>query len=292
MRKVTYFIRDLLHIMQRVESLDGQNVQSVFQSVIGYILRRAEELPREYSANMLKQQALEFLLVKVKEVDLTVIEKYGCKNASLNRVYERMLMNQTILECNIASYPNLIEKVEAISKLKVKLTKYIESLCKPKTAEEFTGEKFKLLLNDISDALSYFKSKKTQLGNDSDVYEQYLHIWFLKQCCMLKGPCWTQTFFNQPNIRMQYPIFASEKQSYIFSKLKPRDKHEWLETPFDKDFTNKYNNFKNKLLWPKSIKSCIVEEKEDFVPLLMAALFIAPPLNVSSRSSNILCMFS
>ncbi|ETO01346.1 hypothetical protein RFI_36093, partial [Reticulomyxa filosa] len=274
-RKITYFIRDLLHIIQRREHLDEQTAKSTFQDIIGHILQRVEGLPEDSSVNMLKLQALKLLLINVKGVDPTLIEKHGCKNASLNRAYEQMLMNQTILECKIVSNPNPIEKIEAISKLKMRLTKYIDSLCRLKTIEEFTIETFNATLESISDGLSYFKSKKTQFGDYLDVYEQYLHIWFLKQCCMLKGPCWTQTFFIQPNIRKRCPIFEPEKQqSCVFSRLKPRDKHEWLEMPFDKTFADKYNDFKNKLLLSKPIKDCVVEEKEDFVPLTGTACIV------------------
>ncbi|ETN99789.1 hypothetical protein RFI_37678, partial [Reticulomyxa filosa] len=285
-RKAIYFIRDLLYTVQRVEPLNEQIAKLMFQNVIGYLLCRFQEFPKDYSINILKQQALEFLLVKIKGVDPTFIEKHGFENASLSRVYERMLMNQTISDCNMVSNPNTIEKIEAISKLKVQLTKHIEFLCRYNTIEEFPNGTLNSTLASISDGLSYFKSKKTQFGNASHLYEQYLHIWFLKQCCMLKGPCWTQNFFTQSDIRKKYPIFASETQSCVFSELKPRDKHTWLETPFDKAFANKYHNFKKKLSSIDTIKNCVITEKEDFVPLLIAALFVASDTSRISPFKN------
>ncbi|ETO34466.1 hypothetical protein RFI_02629, partial [Reticulomyxa filosa] len=239
----------------------------MFQNTIEHVLGRVNKLSKDYSTNMLKLQALELLLVKVKEVDPTFIEKHDFK---------------------IISNQSPFEKIEAISKLKVQLMKCVNFLCRSETTGELSACKtFKSTLDKISEALSYFKSNKALFGNELSVYEQYLHVWFLRQCCMLKGPCWTQNFFTQPEIRKKHPIFASEKQSCVFSKLNPKSKFTWLETPFDKAFTDKYHDFKRKLSNIDTIKQCVITEKEDFVPLLIAALSISPPSNDIQFSFNI-----
>ncbi|ETO01886.1 hypothetical protein RFI_35552 [Reticulomyxa filosa] len=252
MRKVIYFIQDLLYIVQ---------------------------------------QALENIIVTTSSQQ-RLLEKHCKTNVEINRMFEKMFMNLKTLELDDMHNSSEYEKNRVISKLKAQLTKHIYFLCENAaitTGELSTCDVFKSTLDKISDGLSYFKSRKIQFGNDLDMYEQYLHIWFLKQCCMLKGPCWTQNFFTQSDIRKKYPIFASETQSCVFSELKPRDKHTWLETPFDKAFANKYHNFKKKLSSIDTIKNCVITEKEDFVPFLIAALFVASdtsltsPLNIQAQ---------
>ncbi|ETN98123.1 hypothetical protein RFI_39395 [Reticulomyxa filosa] len=294
MRKIIYFIRDSLHIVQQMEPLDEQTTQLMFQNVIGYIICRIEELPRENSVNVLVLQALELFLAKVKEIDPTFLEKYGCRNASLNRVYERMLMNQKNLDCKIVPNPNpnSIKKIEAITKLKIQLTEYINFLCRSETTGELSAyETFKSTLDKISEALSYFKSNKAQFGDVSDLYEQYLHIWFLRQCCILKGPCWTQNFFTQSEIRKKYHIFASKKQSCVFSELEPGDMCEWLGAPFSKAFADKYNYFKQKLSSANTIKSCVINAKKDLIPLFIAALSVATSSTNPDKRLNTSCVF-
>ncbi|ETO15811.1 hypothetical protein RFI_21553, partial [Reticulomyxa filosa] len=102
MRKIIFFIRDLLYIAQQVEHLNDQMAKPMFQNIIEHVLGRINKLFKDYSTNMLKLQALELLLVKVKEVDPTFIEKHDFK---------------------IISNQSPFEKIEAISKLKVQLMK-------------------------------------------------------------------------------------------------------------------------------------------------------------------------
>ncbi|ETO34103.1 hypothetical protein RFI_02991, partial [Reticulomyxa filosa] len=257
-QKAIYFIRDLLHTIQQVETFNEQTVQLMFENVIEYIVGKIEELPDECPKNVLKLQALENISGNTSLLQY-FLEKHCKANVEVNRMFEKMFTNPKVLELDEISSSNETEKIKAISKLKVQLTKYIYFLCE--NASTTTGdlpmyEAFKSTLEKISDGLLYFKSKKAQFGNDLNVYEQYLHIWFLKQCCMLKGPCWTQIFFTQSEIRKRYPIFVSEMHSYIFSYLKPKD---------------------NNLSSIDTIKNCVIEEKEDFVPFLIAAFSVSSP---------------
>ncbi|ETN98650.1 hypothetical protein RFI_38842 [Reticulomyxa filosa] len=233
--------------------------------------------PFSFLKNCLMFQSLERLLLNKWE--LPEIKLQHDESVILNRVYERLYFNLDItLEEN--DFEQRIhtdnDRIRAISKWKVQLTKYINTID--------TG------MNDsiwtIYQCLSYFLIHQKLFGDAWKAYQRSFHIWFLKQCCMSKGFIWTQMFVLQPYVKSQ----LCQDPLNPISQFRHQVDIEWLISTCDKDFGTKYTSFK-KCLVDGEISISQTHEKHDFACLLTTVLCTFNLSNVPLKLGTLLPSF-
>ncbi|ETO11385.1 hypothetical protein RFI_25987, partial [Reticulomyxa filosa] len=275
-----YFIRDLLHVIQTVEDVYDKNNGQVFQYVLKIIFSKPQDFIRVSSCqSLLKLQALRVL---VENKWTHIFDDSPELHLMLNRVNEKLYANAETKESPLDRLVRTRDqKISVVSQLKVQLAKHILSLTKKMVVLEHPSEDttFRSHLEKIRKDLTYFQENKN-FDEKWNEYEYYLHIWFIKQCCMLKNMDWTHAFFSQKWIQTDFLLFANAD---VFSQLK-QPRREYFSQPFNDTFGKKFKYFKQKLI--SNNYNCYTGDKQDIPPLLTAALSISSALSNNSEDSK------
>ncbi|ETO05835.1 hypothetical protein RFI_31560 [Reticulomyxa filosa] len=269
-----YFIDDLLHVVQMMECVNDPSNEKVFQHVLQTIFFRPQDFVHISSfQSLLRLRVLELL---VRNRWTHILKEPPNLWIELNRVHEKLYINTQFKGCALDQQSRTRDqKISVVSQLKVRLIQSISSLVKNATILEYPSEneKIRLCLIGICKDLSYFRDNQ-KLFEQWQEYEDHLHIWFLKQCCMSKNMDWLQMFFSQPWLRQEFTLFGTSK---IFSQLQRRDHYESFARPFNESFGKRYKSFKDKLI--SGDYNCYVGSKEDIPSLLTAALFLSSSIS-------------
>ncbi|ETO00101.1 hypothetical protein RFI_37358, partial [Reticulomyxa filosa] len=275
-----YFVHDLLHVVQAVEYVYDKSNERVFQDVLKTIFFKPQHFVRISSCqSLLKLQALRVL---VENKWTHVFDDSPELHLMLNRVNEKLYANAETKESPLDRLVRTRDqKISVVSQLKVQLTKHILFLAQKMVVLEHPSKDttFRSHLEKICKDLTYFHENNffDEMWKE---YEYYLHIWFIKQCCMLKNMDWTHAFFSQKWIQTEFPLF---NRADVFSQLR-QPRREYFSQPFNDSFGKKFKYFKQKLI--SNNYNCYTGDKQDIPPLLTAALSISSALSNNSKDSK------